>query len=134
MAKPCAKEIKRVDKAFQKLNESYDAFESAQEKYEEETSVLDESSWYDVGGYTTLVGGCIGATFITGGAALVVCGLSILGGGAATVGSEIDRWKDINAAKEALEAARRSFWSAKEEFDDALNEQTHCLLHNARNG
>lgn len=122
---PCADLKEARDEALQDLEDAGDDLVSASEDLEDAESFFDESTWANVGTAVAIAAACA-----TNPISLAACGVAWIAGGAAVVGSEVDRAGDIEAAEKALARANREFWKAHHEFLKSLSAEIHCRLHN----
>lgn len=123
MANPCADESRRADRATTELNEAYDDVQTARDELEEAND--DDTSWSDGLAVVGAVAACTSNPF-----SWVVCGIGIIGGGYTVVHNNTDRHDKIDKAEKDLNHAMREYWDAKKEYEDAVDAEIHCKLHN----
>jgi hypothetical protein len=126
----CSKEREERDQAFQEMRLAEQALDQARQALEDERSEWDESSYATGGSVLGIIGGvllCVAPdpTLLT----KVGCAAGVLGGGAGVAGSEIDRAKEIAAAKAAVSQAEAAYWQAKSRYDSAAAAAQSCVLH-----
>jgi hypothetical protein len=122
---PCRELVENSNEALEDFEDASDDLHSAQEDLEDEESIFDESNWAS-GGAIVGIGLACASTPI----GWAICGGGMLVGGAAIVGSEMDREGDIEAAQKALNRAQREYDKANRRFQRAMRAEVHCKLHN----
>lgn len=124
----CAAEVGPATEARNDWLEARQEYQDALDQLEAETSFWDESTYGTAGSGVALVGGVI-TCFLPELASKVICGSIIFGSGLAGAGSEVDRRREINQAKAAVERARAKLDRARARADKLVEAANSCVRH-----
>lgn len=121
---PCSAEETSYERASREERNAWNDQEAAMDKWQDELSLLDESTWASLGAAGAAGAACLAAT-------AGVCALGLLFGGIIILGSEQDRWSEIKDAEDAWRTAFRDWKDAADDKLDASMARLHCKLHSA---
>lgn len=125
----CEAELEDYDDLEDMLEDARGDLQQARDDYDEAGEFLDDSTAWDVAAAATVAAACLSNPF-----SWVICGIGIVGGGAAVVASEGDRQDEIAAAKRAVEAAEDRLELVQKLWADKFTKAMSCVLHHMSKG